>query len=151
MIKCSGSKLLLVALDMKIMLQSATALLAGFITIFLLSIVTDVLLEKNGYLTIAPFSHNAGWVIALVLICRSLYFVLGGFLTARLAPNHPMRHAVIIGYVGVALNILGAVMTWDAAPHGFSLSLISLAFLCSWLGGILAGRSRDGARAANAA
>lgn len=136
---------------MKTILKSASALFVGFIIIFVLSVVTDILLEKNGYLKIKPFSDNAGWVIALVLICRSLYFVIGGFVAARLAPNHPVRHAVIIGCIGVALNILGAVTTWDIAPHWFSLSLIFLAFLCSWLGGKLAGRSRDGARAANAA
>ncbi len=128
------------------MLRSGAALFAGLVTIFVLSIGTDVLLEKNGYLTTAAFSRNAAWVIALVLICRCLYFVLGGFLAAKLAPNNAMRHALIIGCIGVALNILGAVMTWDATPHGFSLSLILLAFVCSWLGGKLVGRGRDGAR-----
>jgi hypothetical protein len=60
-----------------------------------------------------------------------------------------MRHALIIGWIGVALNILGAVMTWDAVPHGFALSLIVIALVCSWLGGKLALRSRGGARAAS--
>jgi hypothetical protein len=135
---------------MKTMLRSAAALLAGLITIFVLSIGTDVFLEKNGYLTTAAFSRNATWVLALVLLCRILYFILGGFLAARLAPSRPMRHALIIGGVGVVLNVLGAVMTWDATPHAFSLSLILLAFVCSWLGGKLAGGRRDGARGSNA-
>jgi len=128
---------------MKTMLKSAAALLAGFITIFVLSVGTDVVLEKKGYLTTAAFSRNAGWVIGLVLICRILYFVFGGFLAAKLAPSYPMRHALIIGCVGVAMNILGAVMTWAGTPHWFSLALIFLAFVCSWLGGKVACRGRD--------
>jgi hypothetical protein len=132
-------------------LKSAAALLAGLITIFVLSIVTDVLLEKYGYLSAAAFSRNAPWVVALVLVSRIIYFILGGFLTAKLAPSHPMRHALIIGSIGVAMNIVGAVMTWDGTPHGFSIALIVLAFACSWLGGKLAARSREGVPKASAA
>jgi hypothetical protein len=135
---------------MKIILKSVVALLAALVTIFILSIGTDVLLEKNGYLTTAEFNRNAAWVIVLVLACRILYFILGGFLAAKLAPNHPTQHALIIGCIGVVLNIVGAVMTWSATPHAFSLALILMAFACSWLGGTLASRTRDERRTPNA-
>jgi hypothetical protein len=130
---------------MNVTLRSAAALLAGLVAIFTLSIGTDVLLEKGGYLTIARFGENAAWVLALVLFCRVVYFVLGGFLAAKLAPNHPMRHALIIGCVGVVLNVVGAVMTWEATPHWFSITLILLAFACSWFGGRLGSAERKDA------
>jgi hypothetical protein len=33
----------------------------------------------------------------LALVYRTVYGILGGYVTARLAPRAPMRHALILG------------------------------------------------------
>src|SRR6185312_6529952 len=104
---------------------------------FVLSIGTDMVLEKAGYMQIEPFSFNSNGIIALVLICRTVYFILGGYLTAGLAPTRPMLHVMIIGIVGLLMNIAGAISLWNNVPHWFPVSIILLSYAGVWLGGKL--------------
>jgi hypothetical protein len=81
------------------------------------------------------------WMVVLAIIYRSIYMVAGGYVTAALAPNRPMRHAIALGVVGIALGILGATATWGMTPAWFSISLVILGLPCVWLGGKLKTRS----------
>jgi hypothetical protein len=47
----------------------------------------------------------------LALAYRIVYAVLGSYIAARLAPHAPMRHAVILGVVGLVLSGAGALAT----------------------------------------
>lgn len=131
--------------DSSRILRSIGAVLAGLLVIFVLSLGTDVVMHATG---IFPpwFQPMAGplWVFALGY--RSLYAVLGCYITARLAPNRPMKHAMILGVIGVVLSTVGVASTWNAGPaygpHWYGLALIASSFPCAWIGGKLA--SRDG-------
>ena len=131
--------------DSSRILRSIGAVLAGLLVIFVLSLGTDVVMHATG---IFPpwFQPMAGslWVFALAY--RSLYAVLGCYITARLAPNRPMKHAMILGVIGVVLSTVGVASTWNAGPaygpHWYGLALIASSFPCAWIGGKLA--SRDG-------
>ena len=68
---------------------------------------------------------------------RIVYGVAGSYIAAQLAPDRPMRHALALGVVGVALSIAGAVAMWDAGPAWFSLAVIAIAMPCAWVGGRL--------------
>src|SRR5215469_708391 len=46
---------------------------------------------------------------ALALGYRLIYDTFGGYLTARLAPRNPMRHALIGGAIGLVPSIAGIV------------------------------------------
>jgi len=48
---------------------------------------------------------------------RMVYAVAGSYIAARLAPDRPMQHALVLGFVGLALSIAGAVATWNAGPE----------------------------------
>jgi hypothetical protein len=41
---------------------------------------------------------------ALALAYRIIYSVLGGYITAKLAPQNPVKHAVILGSIGLAIS-----------------------------------------------
>lgn len=116
--------------------KSIGAVLGGIITIVVLSTVTDIVLERNGFMAI-PFLGNAWWIILLALIYRSIYTVAGGTVTAALAPRRPMRHAIILGIIGTVLGTIGAIASWDQAPAWFMIGIIVTALPCSWLGGKL--------------
>jgi hypothetical protein len=45
------------------------------------------------------------------------YSVAGSYITARLAPNRPMLHALVLGVLGLAVSIVGAAVTWNKALH----------------------------------
>ncbi len=62
--------------------------------------------------------HSAGSTgvlrpFLLVTLYRTLYSVAGSYVTARLAPHHPMGHALLGGVIGLILSVVGAVTTWN--------------------------------------
>lgn len=47
-----------------------------------------------------------------------------------------MLHALVGGFIGIALGILGAAVTWNKnlGPHWYPVALMVLALPQSWLG-----------------
>lgn len=118
--------------------KSIGAVLAGFITVFVLSLGTDFVLQKLGVFPgFGEPSLYTWWMLMLALIYRSIYTVAGGYVTAILAPDRPMRHAVILGIIGIVAGTLDTIAMWDKGAHGYPISLIVLALPCTWLGGKL--------------
>jgi hypothetical protein len=52
-----------------------------------------------------------------------------------------MMHAMIGGFLGFLLSVVGAVATWNRSaefgPHWYPVTLVVLALPCAWLGGKL--------------
>ena len=69
----------------------------------------------------------------------SRFNAAGCYVAARLAPARPMRHALALGFLGVALATLGAVMMWELGPAWYSLANIAIALPCAWAGARLRG------------
>lgn len=121
--------------------KSVGAIAAGLVLGMVLSVATDIILEKTGFMKTQPFSDNASWVIVLIILYRTIYNILGCYLAAKLAPGRPMRHAMIIGVIGFVLCIAGAIVMWDVPPRWYSIWLIILVLPAAWLGGKLATNS----------
>jgi hypothetical protein len=118
--------------------RSIGALLAGFVAVLVLSLGTDLALHAAGvFPALGQTMSNS--LFALATVYRTLYGVVGSYLTARVAPYRPMGHALVGGLIGFALSILGAVVTWnkDLGPHWYPLALIATAMPAAWLGGKL--------------
>ncbi len=119
--------------------KSIGSVFAGFITVVVLSVGTDFVLET---LHIFPPQSDPKayltWMLVLALAYRSLYTVAGGYVTARLAPDRPMRHIIILGIVGIMAGTLGLIVSWNFAPdHWYPILLVIGALPCTWLGGKL--------------
>jgi len=54
--------------------------------------------------------------LLLATVYRTVYGVLGSYIIARLAPDRPMQHALVGGFVGLVVSILGAAVTWNKGP-----------------------------------
>ncbi|MBI4096829.1 MAG: hypothetical protein HY428_00240 [Candidatus Levybacteria bacterium] len=74
----------------------------------------------------------------LALLYRSVYTVIGGYITAVLAPNRPIRHVVILGTIGgFVAGTVGVIVGWNLSSHWYPIALALLAFPSVWLGGKL--------------
>ena len=118
----------------KTVLKSIGAILAGFVLVIIISILTDLVLVKTGLMK-QPFDLNSSWFIVFVIFYRNLYGTIGSYLTARLAPNRPMRHSIVGGLIGLVVSIIGAIASWNTPPHWYPISLIVTTLPCAWLGG----------------
>lgn len=102
---------------MKSTFKSIWAVLAGVIVIVLLSAGTDTALETLGIFTPPDQGFFTTWMVITAFVYRFIYTVIGGYVTASLAPDRPLRHAVILGIVGTVLGIIGCFVAWDLSPH----------------------------------
>ena len=120
--------------------RSFGAVFAGLVAVFVLSLGTDALLHVIGiFPQLGQVMTDKQFLLATAY--RTVYGVVGGYITARLAPDRPMRHALIGGVVGLVLGTIGAVATWNhvpsLGPHWYPLAIIASAMPCAWLGGKL--------------
>ena len=84
-------------------------------------------------------------LFVLALAYRIAFGVVGGWITARLAPSAPMRHALALGAMGTARSIAGAVVAIgrpDLGPAWYPIALVITALPSVWLGARLKGRAR---------
>ena len=117
-------------------LRIAGALIAGFLAVAALSMAADAVLHAMNYYP------NDGTVgsdaeLAVALAYRTVFTVLGGYITARLAPSHPQRLATILGAIGTLFAILGAVTMWNLGHQWYTVGLVVLAIPSTALGGWL--------------
>jgi hypothetical protein len=115
--------------------RSIWAVFAGFLVVVVLSIATDAVLHAAGIFPALGQRMSDG-LFVLATIYRTIYAVVGSYITARLAPNKPMKHALIGGAIGMALGVVGAVVTWnkDLGPHWYPIALIVEALPTAWVG-----------------
>ena len=116
--------------------KSIWAVAAGVLVIVIVTTVVDIVLHAVG--VYPPMDQPLDDRLALVASSyRLVISIAGAWLTARLAPNDPMKHALILGYVGVVLALIGLVATWNLAmgPRWYPISLVVLAIPQCWAGG----------------
>jgi drug/metabolite transporter (DMT)-like permease len=121
-------------------LKSIGAVLAGILVGAVLSLGTDVVLHAAR--VFPPWDQPASDALLLLATAyRTIYSVAGSYITARLAPNRPMLHALVLGALGLAVSIVGAAVTWNKGPafgpHWYPVALVVLAMPQCWVGGKL--------------
>ena len=115
--------------------QSVWAIVAGFLFVVILSVATDALFHKLGvFPPLGEYTPDKPLLLATVY--RAIFGIIGSYITARLAPHSPMRHALMGGCIGIVLGTVGAVVTWNRnlSAHWYPVALIVLALPQSWLG-----------------
>ena len=116
--------------------KSIRAVVAGVLVIVGLTTVVDIVLHLAG--VYPPLDQPIGTSQALLATSyRTVISVAGAWLTARLAPSKPMKHALILGYVGVVLGLVGLLTTWskELGPRWYPVALVVLAIPQCWAGG----------------
>jgi multisubunit Na+/H+ antiporter MnhF subunit len=128
-------------------LKSIGAVIAGLVAIFALSYATDAVLEAAGILQSGmPLPmRGSELLITTILVYRLVYSVVGCYIAARLAPNYPMRHALVLGALGFVGSIGGAIVAVQQSlgPAWYAWGLVVFALPCAWLGGRLYANSQS--------
>jgi len=120
--------------------QSAIALAAGLLVGVILSLGTDQIFHV---LKIYPpwGQTMSDGLFILATAYRVVYTILGSYIAARLAPDRPMWHAMVLGVVGLVVSIAGAVATWNmqppVGPHWYALLIAAISIPCAWIGGMI--------------
>jgi hypothetical protein len=123
-------------------LRSVGAVAAGLVGIFGVTTGVDVVMHATGVfppLGAPPMSHA---LFLLAFTYRLGIDLAGSWLAARLAPGRPMRHAMVLGAIGLALSVAGGVAMWDASRAWYPIALALSALPTAWLGGRLVERRR---------
>lgn len=126
--------------------RSVLAIVAGVVFIVVVTTIVDIVLHQTGVYPPweVPMDNN---LALLATAYRIVIGVIGAWVTARLAPANPLRHALWLGYVGTVLGLVGVVATWGKGmgPDWYPIALTVLAIPQCWLGGWLF-ESASGAR-----
>ena len=124
--------------------RSIAAIVVGFLVIGALSFGTDMLVKSSmpGMFDAAGRTDSVG-ILLLTMAYVAIFAIGGCWLTARLAPSHPMRHALILGALGLLFNIAGAIAMWDTAPAWFHIASLILVMPYAWIGGRLRERQLE--------
>ncbi len=117
--------------------KSMAAVFLGFLTVFVLSVVTDKILEALGIFPPIGEGLFITWMLALALAYRSVYTVIGGYVTAVLAPDCPMYHVKVLAWIGLAAGVAGVVFGWGLSQHWYPIALAITGPLFTLFGGKL--------------
>ena len=115
--------------------RSMRAIAAGFLAVVILSNGTDVVLRRSGIFP--PLGQPmADGLFVWATIYRTIYGVFASYLTARLAPNRPLWHAMVGAGIGMLLGTAAAIATWnkDLGPHWYPVALVIAGVPCAWIG-----------------
>jgi uncharacterized membrane protein len=117
--------------------RSILAIVVGFVLTGALNIGTNAV-----FAAVAPDlvprpgtpTTNTG---VLLVICAyvALFGILGCYVTARLAPSHPMRHALIMGGLALAMSIRVTISAWNDAPAWFNVYNLLAVMPYAFIGG----------------
>lgn len=118
--------------------RSIWAVVAGAVAAVVVTTLVDIVLHVVR--VYPPLKQPINDQLALLATAYRVVIGIGGaWLTASLAPANPMKHALILGYLGVVFGLIGVVATWNLGlgPHWYPIALVVLAMPQSWLGGKL--------------
>lgn len=123
-------------------IRSAGAIIAGFVTVVVLSLAVDEVLHLINVFPPWGEPMYSPRLNLLALSYRILFTVVGGYVAARLAPNTPLRHAVILGLIGLLPGIGGVIAAsgMELGPLWYPIAIAVTGLPCCWLGGVLHNR-----------
>ena len=108
-------------------LRSVGAIVAALLANVLLSAAVDQVLHVIG--VFPPWGQ-------VTYEPLPVFGILSGYIVARLAPRAPMRHAGILGVIGIVLSTAGAIasIVGNLGPAWYAIALVAVALPTARLG-----------------
>jgi hypothetical protein len=134
------------------MARSILAVVVGFVVTGCLIVGTTqgVMAAFPAFFDARGGTTHVGMLLAMHLYV-AVFATLGCWLAARMAPTNPMRHALIVGALGAALNGFQVTQAWDMYPAWSNFVSIVTPMLWGFLGGMIRERQLEGPRSSSMA
>jgi hypothetical protein len=118
-------------------MKNFLAVVAGLAFVVVLSTGLDAVMHRSGVFPEDPAGMTTGdWILALSY--RLVIAIVGGWITARLAPSSAMLLAIVLGIIGTVVGLAGLTVVWMARPNlgplWYPVLLVVTAIPCTWLG-----------------
>ncbi len=117
--------------------NSILSVVLGMLIVVVLSVGTDYILESLGFFPSIADGLFDTELLVIAFLYRSIFTVIGGYLTASFAPNREMHHVRMLGVLGTMFGIAGVYFGWDLSQHWYPIALAVTAFPLVYLGGWL--------------
>lgn len=118
------------------MARSILAVVVGYLLIGFLSFGADVVmhnLRPEVYLDGGRLQHTP--TLLAVMLYVAVFAILGCYVTARLAPRSPMKHALVLGALGMVTQVAMWSIAWNTVPAWFHIVSLALVMPYAWIGG----------------
>ena len=118
------------------MARSILAVVVGYLLIAFLSVGGDALVHSmfpNAYGADRRLEDTGLLLVTMLYV--AIFAILGCYVTARLAPRDPMKHALILGALGVVTQVAMWSVAWNTAPAWFHVVSLALVMPYAWIGG----------------
>ncbi len=103
--------------------KSIGAVFAGFLTVVILSVGADAVLESAGIFP-PPSKQElyVTWMLAVAFAYRSVFAVAGGYVAAALSPERPERQVKALAILGTLGGTAGVIYGWSmVGENGWTL------------------------------
>jgi hypothetical protein len=122
---------------MKDLIRSIGAVFAGLVFIVVSHTAVDMLLEAAGIFPPPGEGLHVTWMLLFVTAYRTVLSVAGCYLAAFLAPRRPLKHAIVLGIIGLIGASAAAVVVipMELSPDWYPIALAVLALPSAWIGG----------------
>jgi len=118
--------------------RSVVSIAAGFFTVMVLGAAADVMLGKALPDAFDAQGHaRAESTLFIKLAYETLFALLAGYITARIAVRKPFVHVLVMAAIVLVGRAFIAVTTWDVVPLWFNLGVLVLIIPAALLGGKL--------------
>lgn len=125
----------------KSLLKDIGAVIVGFLTVVVLSVGADMVLESLGIMPLADHPElYSSMHLVIALVYRSAFTIIGGYVTALMSATKPMRNVIILAVVGTIFGAIGTFSNWDKAQATgtwYPIVLLLISPFCVWFGGWL--------------
>jgi hypothetical protein len=127
--------------------RSFAAITLGFLVVVALSFGGDEMLRLV-WPSAFGMANRVVSAPALLIVIGYVFIsaVIGCYVTARIAPNAPLVHALVLGGIALVLNIVGTVARWSSEPPWYHIAVVALVMPAAWVGGTLGARGERGRR-----
>src|SRR6476660_9533756 len=117
-------------------LRSLIAVLAAFVVTRSLVLAADFLVFRMFPAKFDDAGSAHDMKILIAMLCYSLvFYILGGYIAAAIAPDPKRRHAVVLGILIFAFGASGTASKFGAAPVWFHIAGLAITLPAAALGG----------------
>jgi hypothetical protein len=115
--------------------RSIVAVGAGFFAVMVLSAAADVAFNGMSPNAFDDAGHaRSESTLFVKLTYETLFALLAGYVTARIAVRRPFLHALVMGGLVLAGRLLIAIAAWDVTPPWFNVGILVLILPVALLG-----------------